>query len=76
MATQWDKIDQFGAEQQFLTLNLRAHPFLELVNKPRVTVLSARLITASKYDIEKTSFLWCNASVLRPNAPLVFVRLT
>jgi len=29
----------------------------------------------TKYSIEKTSFLWCNANVLRLNAPLVFMCL-
>jgi hypothetical protein len=30
-------------------------------------------ISNTKSSIEKTSFLWCNANVLRLNAPLVFV---
>ena len=33
-------------------------------------------LSNTKYSIEKTSFLWCNANVLRLNAPLVFVSLT
>ena len=32
-------------------------------------------LSNTKYSIEKTSFLWCNANVLRLNAPLVFVCL-
>jgi hypothetical protein len=32
-------------------------------------------LLTTKYGIEKTSFLWCNANVLRLNAPLVFMSL-
>ena len=30
-------------------------------------------LSNTKYSIEKTSFLWCNANVLRLNAPLILV---
>jgi hypothetical protein len=42
----------------------------------KVFIIGNRYFTAlsnTKYSIEKTSFLWCNANVLRLNAPLVFV---
>jgi len=42
----------------------------------KVFIIGYRCFTAisnTKYSIEKTSILWCNANVLRLNAPLVFV---
>ena len=37
-------------------------------------VISTRFVSLIYcYSIEKISFLWCNAAVLRLNAPLVFV---
>jgi len=44
----------------------------------KVFIIGNRYFTAlsnTKSSIEKTSFLWCNANVLRLNAPLVFVCL-